>query len=389
MSSWAWLATAAALAWGWWQRRRVGRLNASLQECTGARGRAERTAAETAARLQHALTILRHLPMGVVQVDEEGIILWLNPAAEEWLAIDALKHVGQPLALFLPQPGDWSAIRNSSEGRVLQVRQANGEERSLCARWWPLGEGGIVWLEDLTERERVAAMRRDFVANVSHELRTPLTLLIGALETLTDPEFVLNAEKRHELLLRSEAEARRMLRLVSDLLQLAELEGGGKPERVWVPVIDLVDEAIEIAVSLAPEGLEVERSLQPEVARARLLGDADELASALRNLVSNAVRYTPPPGRVTVGARVHEGGWLALVVQDTGIGIAPEHLPRLTERFYRVDRARSRASGGTGLGLAIVRHIADRHEARLAIESRLGEGSSFALVFPPGRWRAS
>jgi two-component system phosphate regulon sensor histidine kinase PhoR len=153
-------------------------------------------------------------------------------------------------------------------------------------------------------------------------------------------------------------------------------------------VAALIDEAAELAWTLAPEGLTVTVALPEPLATAQLHGDEAELATALRNLVSNAIRYTPAPGRVTIGVTAHRDA-LALWVEDTGIGIPKEHLPRLTERFYRVDRARSRASGGTGLGLAIVQHVAERHGARLAITSEVGKGSCFRLDFPRQRWRVT
>jgi two-component system phosphate regulon sensor histidine kinase PhoR len=183
------------------------------------------------------------------------------------------------------------------------------------------------------------------------------------------------------------AQAVRMQRLVEDLLTLAQLEGTQPAPARWVEVAELLETVATQARSVAPDGLTVEVALPPEPCA--ILGVRTELESALGNLALNAVRYTPAPGRVVIGARSVKNAEGELFVRDTGIGIAPEHLPRLTERFYRVDRARSRDRGGTGLGLAIVNHVAQRHGARLLIESTLGQGSEFRLRFPSARWRWS
>lgn len=333
---------------------------------------------------------LAQAPVALVEVGG-GNVVWANATARAWLLLDPERHTGQPILWFLPYPSWWAAVRQTPNG-MTATWQRDGSTLVWRLRW--LGSDateradGLLWIEDWTERQRVEAMRRDFVANVSHELRTPLTVLIGALETLAERDFPLDPTTRSELLAQCDRYARQMERLVGDLLQLAELEGGKPPAKQWVPVADLLEEAAAIAEALAPPDLAIEPVLPPELQEGALYADPDEIACSLRNLVSNAVRYTPPPGRVTIGVAEVAGG-VELFVADTGIGIAPEHLPRLTERFYRVDRARSRASGGTGLGLAIVRHIADRHGAELVIASTVGQGSRFALRFPVKGWRTA
>ena len=325
------------------------------------------------------------LPVGVVWLAADGTIRRLNRRAEDLLQLQRRLHGGQPLALFLPEPRWLERIRASGEAGFTGEVPRRGETLHCRLQWVPLEEGeALLLVEDRTEAIRLERMRRDFVANVSHELRTPLTIVRGYVETALDaptplpPPLAGYLEQVH-------AQAVRMQRLVEDLLTLAQLEGTQPPPAKWVDVGELLETAAAQARGVAPEGLTVEVDFPPQPGA--ILGVRTELESALGNLALNAVRYTPAPGRVVIGARAAENGEGELFVRDTGIGIAPEHLPRLTERFYRVDRARSRDRGGTGLGLAIVNHVAQRHEARLLIDSAPGKGSEFRLRFPSGRWR--
>jgi two-component system phosphate regulon sensor histidine kinase PhoR len=241
--------------------------------------------------------------------------------------------------------------------------------------------------------EQAEAMRRDFVANVSHEIRTPLTVLSGFVETLQT--LPLEAAERARYLDLMAQQASRMQSLVNDLLMLSRLEGSplpGAAEWSSVPTLmsQLEQEGRALSAVLNPPITGPAQQLVFEPApRCELAGTAPELHSALSNLVSNAVRYTPAGGQVRCGWLQHPDGRSEFFVQDSGPGVAPEHIPRLTERFYRVDRSRSRDTGGTGLGLAIVKHVAQRHGAELKIESVLGKGSRFALVFPASRVRCS
>ena len=236
---------------------------------------------------------------------------------------------------------------------------------------------------DVTQIERADTTRRDFIANVSHELRTPLTVIHGFLEHMSDaPVMPAEQARRHIALMVQQSD--RMLKLVDDLLMLSRLEGGDSPTREEVVDIHalaqgLADDAR--ALSAGKHQIEVD-----VFEGACIMGGADELRSAFGNLVSNAVRYTPPGGRITLAWRINEQGGGVFSVSDSGIGIAAEHIPRLTERFYRVDRGRSRETGGTGLGLAIVKHVSLRHQAMLEIHSEPGTGSEFRIVFPP--WRS-
>jgi two-component system phosphate regulon sensor histidine kinase PhoR len=243
----------------------------------------------------------------------------------------------------------------------------------------------MVITRDITQREQIDAMRRDFIANVSHELRTPLTVVNGFMEMLLDEEHEDEATRRHHLRLMQE-QAQRMSRLVEDLLTLSRLESSESSlvEEV-VDVQALLREVADDARALSAGRHRVE--LKP--GRAFLRGNRDELRSAFGNLVSNAIRYTPEGGTITLSWQSEADGGGRFEVQDTGIGVAPEHISRLTERFYRVDKSRSRETGGTGLGLAIVKHVLARHDARLEVRSEVGKGSTFAAVFPPSRIEAA
>jgi two-component system phosphate regulon sensor histidine kinase PhoR len=226
-------------------------------------------------------------------------------------------------------------------------------------------------------------MRRDFVANVSHEIRTPLTVLAGFVETMAG--LPLSDEERRRVLTLMGQQTQRMQALVGDLLTLARLEGSPKPavESWWR--LDRVGRQVESdarALSGGRHQLSFDWGVDLEVA-----GNEGELLSAVANLVNNAVRYTPEQGRVTVSTQQREDGGLDIAVLDTGPGIAAEHVPRLTERFYRVDSSRSRDTGGTGLGLSIVKHVAQRHGGELRISSEVGQGSNFTISLPAIRVR--
>jgi two-component system phosphate regulon sensor histidine kinase PhoR len=250
----------------------------------------------------------------------------------------------------------------------------------------PYGQGQRLLLSrDVTLIEQAEAMRRDFVANVSHELRTPLTVLSGFVETLQTLELPPQDVRRYLGLMATQSD--RMQTLVNDLLTLSRLEGSPLPSLDDRVGVDTLLAQCEIdAGALLPNMGRMDHVVEfVQEAPAQLAGVATELQSALSNLVSNAIRYTPAEGRVAVSWKLLPDGSGEFSVQDNGPGIAAEHLPRLTERFYRVDRSRSRDSGGTGLGLAIVKHVVQRHGAVLHIESEPGRGSRFSIVFPASR----
>jgi two-component system phosphate regulon sensor histidine kinase PhoR len=241
----------------------------------------------------------------------------------------------------------------------------------------------LVLSQDITERERADMMRRDFVANVSHEIRSPLTVLAGFVETMAN--LPLSEVERRRVLHLMEQQTQRMQTLVGDLLTLAQLEGSPRPSPDrWVPLKRLLDVVEADARALSAGRHEI---VFQAVDGVQLAGADTELQSAIGNLVSNAVRYTPEHGRIELGWKLLANGAGEISVSDTGIGIEKDHLPRLTERFYRVDGSRSRDTGGTGLGLSIVKHVVQRHGGELDIQSEPGRGSTFRLVFPAARVR--
>jgi two-component system phosphate regulon sensor histidine kinase PhoR len=324
------------------------------------------------------------MPEGVVIMDEVDRIEWCNPVAEKHLGINCSLDTGQHITHLVRQTqfAQYLAARNYSEPLV--IKQSRQKELTLSLQLVPYGDKQKLLLSrDVTRLERIQTMRRDFIANVSHELRTPLTVIGGFLETLTDAdESHPDPKTRKWALTLMTDQTKRMQRLVEDLLTLSRLEDTEnliREETVDVPQMlrGLYDEA----QSLSAGRHLVILSLDTD---AKLLGSADELRSAFSNLISNAIRYTPEGGMITLSWIIRNGQGV-FSVQDSGIGIEPEHIPRLTERFYRVDRGRSRESGGTGLGLAIVKHVLTCHQANLDIVSEQGKGSCFSAWFPAAR----
>ena len=331
--------------------------------------------AETLARFRRAV---QALPDGVVILDAENRIEWCNATAETQLGIDARADLGQPIANLVREPAFVAYLEAGEDAAPLRIARRPG--RSLVLQLIPYGRAEKLLLSrDVTQAERVETMRRDFVANVSHELRTPLTVLTGFLETLR--ELKLDPQRQRDYLDMMREQASRMQGIIGDLLALSTLESAPPPAAERVRVAPLLERLRADALALSGGRHEISLQGQPGV---DLAGAESELASAFGNLVSNAVRYTPRGGKVTLLWRDDAQG-AQFAVEDTGVGIAPEHIPRLTERFYRVDRGRSRESGGTGLGLAIVKHALARHQATLQVESAPGAGSRFTVRFPAQR----
>ncbi len=322
------------------------------------------------------------MPDGLVILDGANQIEWCNPRAELHFGLDALRDAGQLVTHLVRQPQFAEALDAEGYAEPLTLRSARGGDLILSVLIVPYeANRKLIISRDVTDRERVETMRRDFVANVSHELRTPLTVIGGFLETMADMETPNPDLMRRSLPLMSD-QARRMQSLVEDLLTLSRLESAGNPAREEpVNVPDIARALYHDALALSAGSHKVTLLLD---STAWVNGAEDELRSAFGNLVSNAIRYTPAGGTVQLSWQ-DAGDEVVFAVRDTGIGIASEHLPRLTERFYRVDRGRSRETGGTGLGLAIVKHIVNRHAARLEVTSEPGRGSCFSVVFPAVR----
>jgi two-component system phosphate regulon sensor histidine kinase PhoR len=324
----------------------------------------------------------RAMPDGVVILDGAGHIEWSNPTAERHLGIDAARDFGQPITNLVRQPPFIAYVESGNFGEPLAMRSAR-TEATLSVRIIPFGEDQKLLLaRDITQQEKLETMRRDFVANVSHELKTPITVLSGFVDTLADESMQLSPAQRRKFLGLMSEQASRMRRLIEDLLTLSTLEASAAPDdERTIEILPLVEKLAEEARVLSAGRHRISAEVE---ANCRLNGSVRELHSALSNLVSNAVRYTPDGGSVRLRWRVIDG-YGEFSVEDSGIGIEARHLPRLTERFYRVDSGRSRESGGTGLGLAIVKHVLTRHQARLDIRSEMGRGSTFSAVFPPQR----
>ena len=340
------------------------------------------TKQELAAELHHIEQATAALPEGVAILNEMNRIEWFNPLAQQHFYLDAEHDIMQDITYLVRQPEFVEYIHESNFNEPLIMIPARHDDMVLSVKLIPYGGNKRLLISrDITQFKLIEAMRRDFVANVSHELRTPLTVVSGFLENLQDmPD--LNQENMARALHLMAEQTRRMDNLVADLLTLSRLENEQSPLREeTVDIKGLLDEVDQDGKLLSGG----RHALQMEIASpVKLLGNRDELHSAFGNLLSNAIRYTPEGGAILL-RWFERGGQPVFSVQDSGIGIAAQHIPRLTERFYRVDRSRSRETGGTGLGLAIVKHIAMRHQAKLEIFSEEGVGSTFMLVFPVKR----
>ncbi len=330
-------------------------------------------------RLQSATTAM---PDGVVILTERDEIEWANATARRLLGVDFPRDAGLRLSNLVRDPNFAHYLEWADFAEPLEMTAPIDPEKQVAIQIIPYGANQkLVICRDVTRLARLEQMRRTFIANVSHELRTPLTVLGGYVETLSQMERVAPEDlKKH--LATMQQQSIRMQRLVDDLLTLSRLETApprSRDEIVDVPdlLAGLKDQAELLSGRQHKIVLEADTDLD-------LSGSREELTSAFSNLINNAVRYTPAGGTVHLHWRADDEG-AKFSVTDTGEGIPPEHIPRLTERFYRVDSARSRASGGTGLGLSIVKHVLMRHDASLRIESTLGQGSTFTCVFPAPR----
>lgn len=342
----------------------------------------ERLSAELGRFQQAAMA----MPDGVIYLGEDDLIEWMNPMAEQHFDLDRRNDLRAPLQNLVRQPEFVAYLRSTHPAEPLVMHPARRRDRSLQIEVVPLAAGRrMVLSRDVSQLERLENMRRDFVANVSHELRTPLTVVGGFLETLIDGLDDFSREDVVHFLTLASEQSTRMQRLIEELLTLSALETGAPGVgEAPVDVSELVDEVFRETELLSAGRHEIRLALD---GGGELLGSRKELHSAFSNLASNAVRYTPAGGHIEIGWRAGEGGGEYWVLDD-GIGIDPVHIPRLTERFYRVDRSRSRETGGTGLGLAIVKHIVTRHQGELKIESQPGAGSRFAILFPASRLKS-
>ncbi|HEX5126251.1 MAG TPA: phosphate regulon sensor histidine kinase PhoR [Rhodocyclaceae bacterium] len=346
--------------------------------------RRSRMAYDQRERLAQALSRFREasqaMPDGVVYLSHHNLIEWINAAAGRHFGLDGERDIGAAITNLVRQPDFVSYIEAGEYAEPLTIKSTRQEGLALSMQIVPFGEDQkMILSRDITQLERLETMRRDFVANVSHELKTPLTVISGFTEMLLDglEDFSPDDTKRYLKL--ALEQSGRMQNLIEDLLTLSALETGAPmPVEERVDAQGLVRGVAQEAELLSAGRHRIELELGEPAA---LIGSQKELYSAMANLATNAVRYTPDGGTVRLVWRLENDG-ATFTVQDNGIGIDAQHIPRLTERFYRVDRGRSRETGGTGLGLAIVKHILTRHQSALDIQSDPGKGSCFTARFP-------
>jgi two-component system phosphate regulon sensor histidine kinase PhoR len=311
------------------------------------------------------------LPIAAIALNKNDEIEWFNRAAESIFGLRQKRDVGTRINNLIRQPVFTNYLLQRDFREMIDL-EFNHRRLSMCIT--PHGHNQfLLTARDITQQQQLEDMRRDFVANASHELRTPITVISGYVETLCD-----NADSKIRAPLESiQKQTVRMQQILDDLIILARLESSESPllhDRV--DLVELVQQIYNDAVMLDHDRHQITLSTQP----ASVMGNSVELQMAITNLVTNAIRYTPEEGSIKLFINVDRGG-VHVGVEDDGIGIMPEHIGRLTERFYRVDPGRSREQGGTGLGLAIVKHVLDRHNARLHVHSVPGEGSLFRCDF--------
>jgi two-component system, OmpR family, phosphate regulon sensor histidine kinase PhoR len=345
------------------------------------------TALEAVAQRESVQVAVRGLPDAVIVLDAAQRVVWCNTAAQALLGVENDIERRRAFSESVRDHEVLSFLQNPEDSSVTLTSPVNGERMLALSTTRCDRDTRVLVARDVTELKRVEAVRRDFIANLSHELKTPLTVIAGFSETLLADEAIPAAQKRRGLE-HIKAQSDNMRRLVQDLLMLSRLESAlTQAEKNALVLTTLVIRCVEQVNALArgTQKIVVRTASEPII----LLGQEEEIESALNNLLTNALKYSPDDGAVEVAIDIDASRQLWLRVKDNGQGIAPEHLPRLTERFYRVDRGRSRAAGGTGLGLAIVKHIMNRHDGSLEIVSTLGVGSQFSLRFPPERVRSA
>jgi len=331
----------------------------------------------------HFIEAFQASPNGIVMLDQNDQIEWCNEIAERFFGLIFKRDVMQRINFLIRRPEFVQYLnKRIFDEPLLLERMGQDSNLSLMLQAFPFGQNRhLLLIQDVTDLQKADAMRRDFVANVSHEMRTPITVLMGFLETIQSLDLPKDQQDQYFSLMM--AQAQRMKSLVEDLLTLANLESNTLPAPNTVVNIPTLMALLKNDAEALSQG---KHALKFDVkSPINLLGEEGEVLSAFSNLVSNAIRYTPDIGEIQVQWRVNNQGFGEFSVTDSGPGIASEHLSRLTERFYRVDRSRSRDTGGTGLGLAIVKHICNRHQAQLIIESTPGRGSTFMLRFPKER----
>jgi len=380
-----WLGVLAA---AWWAARQLAASVVRVQQRTAeGTSQLERRVQELESQRTQAQAILESMVEGVAALDRDGRILWLNGSAQRLFKVQPDHAAGKRLLELFRQPELDGLIQEALAERhpaVREVHTFSPTEQVVQFQATPCedneaGAALVLVAQDVTEIRRLEGMRREFVANVSHELKTPLTSIKGLVETLLGGALDDSANNRRFVSLIDE-DATRLTRLIDDLLELSQIESKALP---------LTREAVELTPLL--EGIVA--ALEREIEQRRLTvaaqvppgllvsADPHRLRQVFMNLVDNAIKYNKDAGRITISA-ARDRASLTVTVADTGVGIPPQDLPRIFERFYRVDKARSRALGGTGLGLSIVKHIVESHGGTVSVQSRLGEGSAFTITLP-------
>lgn len=340
-------------------------------------------------RLADFLSAIEVSPNGVMLLDAQEHITWISAVAANHFGLDPQRDLQQRVTNLIRQPAfvQYLGARDFREG--VKCPMATGAHHWLQIHVREYGDGlKLILSQDITERERADHMRRDFVANVSHEIRTPLTVLSGFIETMGS--LPLTEVERQRVIGLMSQQAQRMQTLVADLLTLAQIEGSPRPAcDKWLNVGELMQRVDNDLRGLSRGRHPVTVTTDTEGRSYEIAAVESEWLSAMGNLVSNAVRYTPDGQPIDIVWRVLPDGRAEFSVKDGGVGISAEHLPRLSERFYRADSSRSRNTGGTGLGLSIVKHVVQRHGGELKIASKVGQGSTFTLLLPAVRVRQS
>ncbi|MDE2401667.1 MAG: phosphate regulon sensor histidine kinase PhoR [Burkholderiales bacterium] len=338
-------------------------------------------------RLDQLLSGIQASPNGVLLLNDSDHITWISKVAADHFGLDPNRDLMQRVTNLIRQPAFVQYMQAGDFREPVKCPMPRGGHGYLSVQASRYGEGlKLILSQDITERERADTMRRDFVANVSHEIRTPLTVLSGFIETLAS--LPLTEAERQRVITLMGQQAERMQGLVADLLTLAQIEGSPRPTSDrWIKVGDLMQRLENDGLGLSCGRHSMTFAVDDLGGKTEIAGVESEWLSAMGNLVSNAVRYTPDGASIDVRWVTMPEGGAEFSVRDGGIGIAPEHIPRLTERFYRVDGSRSRETGGTGLGLSIVKHVVQRHGGELRIASVPGKGSTFTLSVPAARVR--
>lgn len=327
------------------------------------------------------------MPDAAIVLDTENNILWLNPAAKQILFLSSA-DIGNNIANLIRLPSFVNFLKKSETGEAFEISSPWDEKQSLDLRLMPYGDSQrLLLIRNITQVQRLKVMRQEFVANVSHELRTPLTVIMGYLESLQEVDD-LSADEIKAQLAKLNAPAHRMDQIIADLLLLSRLDLNASTGISECPWLDMQ----VLLVMLKKDGEQLSQGKHKIILKnqyvVKIKAIESEFYSAISNLISNAIRYSPDGGVIVIETTLDNKGY-RITVSDQGLGIATQHLSRLTERFYRVDAGRSREVGGTGLGLAIVNQILRRHDATLTVNSRVGKGSSFSCLFPLTRIQSS